>query len=166
MYMGTEYLGEIDRFEEGPQDVYAKLHYWEEGNFARGAGVLTYPQKLIPSNGRFSAARYDVLVVITDSSQDISLKVRDDVSVSEFESVLAEVDFEYYLFNLENTEKDMYGGSIMVHPDSSPIWVDTKGDHCFITIHLKYDHSRTKEETGYSEEKIRGIRKNSTANSI
>lgn len=166
MNIDTEYLGEIDRFEEGPQDVYAKLHYWEEGNFAKGGGVLTYPQKLIPSNGRFSAARYDVSVVITDSSQDISIKVRDDVSISEFESVLAEVDPEYHLFNLKNTEEDSYEGSIMVNPESTPIWVDTKGDRCFMAIYLKYDHSRTKEETGYSEEKIMSIRKNSDTNSI
>src|SRR6056297_1563324 len=84
MSVNTQFIGQIDEFEEGPRELIAEVAMWKEWAEGKRGGSLSYPYSLVPSQARYGLAILDVSISLTSTRQYVTKNVSEESSTAEF----------------------------------------------------------------------------------
>lgn len=139
----SSFEADIVEFESG-EGVYAEMDLREKETSVDGVEeALDYPGRLIPANGRYLPANFDVTVVASAEPRGVERTVGPAESVAEFEAEAFETGVDNPLFALRDRGDGSVAGQLWIRVDRLPGKIDGVGDHCYVTIRMEYRHERT-----------------------
>src|SRR6056297_2876924 len=104
MSVNTQFIGQIDEFEEGPRELIAEVAMRKEWREGKRGGSLSYPYSLVPSQARYGLAMLDISISLTSTRQYITKSVGQKSSTAEFLAVKNHLKEEFGNFTLRNPE--------------------------------------------------------------
>lgn len=148
-----ELNGYLETFEEARDFVIGRFYFYKDSPLSGGV-TIDYPQHLIPREGLFSGAEFDLKLSVTPVPNEIAGELTPNMSTKQAIGLLAETDPEGWRFSLSDVDDDSSLGQLWISPEFVPDWLDKDVEECYVTVQLEYRHERTKEDTDSSETDI------------
>lgn len=113
-------------------------------------------QEYIPPLAKYGGAISKLQVSISREEQNVTTERTDVNSTVEFTAEVIDTEKgEYQAINLLDSEDGTKHGLTSIQPEYVLEGLTAKGDTYSIVLKIEYDHERTKEVQGYSEEHIK-----------
>ncbi|WP_226007087.1 hypothetical protein [Natrinema salinisoli] len=103
-------------------------------------GYVSYPPRFVPENGRYLPARHRVGLTVSTEPLGTKTSVDATVSIKEFNGQIINIGFGSPVLKLFSLKTEDPVAQVELQPEYLPNGVGEKGDSCYISIRLEYDH--------------------------